>query len=122
MLRPWRESAALVVMGLWVVLVASAVLLEWTAAEPAARREVAFKWLTALACLGFGAFPIVADSPFRAIEHRPHIPFVLVGVILFMAAHALKVLAGGAPILAGAWGRVAALALLVFFACGACCA
>ena len=114
-----ERSAALVVMGLWVLLIGSAVALEWSAAEPAARREVAFKWLAALACLGFGAFPIVADSPFRDVEHRPHIPFVLVGVILFMAAHALKVLAGMAPILAGAWGQGAALALLAFFACGA---
>lgn len=114
-----ERSLALVVMGLWVLLLGSAVSLEWSAAESAARREVALKWLAALACLGFGAFPIVADSPFRAIEHRPHIPFVLVGVTLFMAAHALRVLAGRAPVLAGAGGRVATLSLLAFFACGA---
>jgi len=114
-----ERTAALLVMGLWALLVAAAVGLEWRAAEPAGRRDVAFKWLAAFACLGLGAFPIVADSPLRAIEHRPHIPFVLMGVVLFVAAHALRVVAGVAPLIAGTTGRAAGLAVAAFFALGA---
>ena len=50
------------------------------------------KWFWALLCLCFGAIFIIADSPLRVSNHRPHIVTTFVGVYMFIGAYALRIL------------------------------
>jgi hypothetical protein len=87
----WRERLSLLLMVLWGTLVISCFVAEFRAAPMDERRGVIMKWLVVVACLGFGAIFMAADSPLVAKEHRPHMVMLLSGVAITSGAYTLQV-------------------------------
>jgi hypothetical protein len=114
--EPRRFAMAMVVLVLWLGLVGAAIARE-TRRRPAAKGPLAARWLAALACMGFGAFVMVAASPVWVRELRPHLTLVLSSCAIFIAAYALLVLAERYPTLGRApvTGLAAALVLATAF-------
>ncbi len=105
----------------WIGSAVAALAIEWRS-EPSGRRSgIAWKWLAVVACLALAALYLLADSPQRIIEHRPHVTMTFVGVVVMSWAYALQVLwnrlaagpramaacAGAALVLLSAWGAQA---------------
>ena len=110
--------AGLVMAG-WGVLVMAAFVTELNRASAREKRQIMAKWLSLAVILGFAAMPIIADSPTRIIEHRPHITFVMSGVIAFSGAYSLLVLAQRFSILRSARVKFVAAFLVLMIAFGA---
>jgi hypothetical protein len=113
-----REGMAGAIMIAWFVLVLGAMARELLASSGTGKATVA-RWCAALACLGFGAMVILADSPFRTHEPRPHLTLVFTGICIFIAAHALSSLAARYSILRTNLAQGVAIVLVVMTAFGA---
>lgn len=57
------------------------------------KHEIFLKWLAIACCFGLAATLIVADSPVKIIDHRPHNLLVFSGLVIFTGAYSLEVLA-----------------------------
>ena len=114
-----KEYLALGFLFTWVVIIVSAVITEVRADPSVNKIQVTQKWLGMLVCLGFGALWMVADSPLVIIEHRPHMTLTFVGVVIFAAAYALRVLASRYSVLRGLVFRSGAVLFVIFVAVGA---
>ena len=80
-------------MVAWAALIVAAIVTEVRDSARGEKRQVLFKWLAVLVAMGFGALFLVADSPTRIIDHRPHMALTMTGVAIFAGAYSLQVLA-----------------------------
>jgi hypothetical protein len=112
-----RQAIGCLFLGTWLILVGAAFVLEWRRSPQGSKNTVAFKWLTALGCLAFGALVLIADSQGAMADHRPHIFFTLTGEALFVGAYALEMLASRFTLLStkGAHWAVGAVAVYSCF-------
>jgi hypothetical protein len=88
-----KYTLARCVLIVWALVVVGALLTEIRVCPRQEKQQTILKWLTALACLAFGAVFMVADSPLVSKEHRPHIAMTFAGVAIFAAAYSLRTLA-----------------------------
>lgn len=116
---PRKELAAILVMLLWLALILGAVLVEIKEAPPQDKREVIFKWLVLAFLFGIAAIFIVADSPTEIIDHRPHVLLTFVGLVIFTAAYALRVISTRIRFLQSDFAKVLAGAIVLYIALGA---
>lgn len=86
-----KITMAMLVMFVWFCLIIAAIIIELFQ-HPKNKKLVLWKWLSALGCLSFGAFFIVADSPLQTIDHRPHMTITFVGIYIFIGVYALQVI------------------------------
>lgn len=84
-------------MLIWASVILKAILLEIQSGPILRRKNVVYKWLTVILSLGFGALIMIADSPTATIQHRPHLTLTFVGVVIFSAAYAIKVITSRDP-------------------------
>jgi len=88
-----KETISSAILIIWMALNVAAIITEIRDPAKESKRQVIFKWLTVLVCLGFGALFLVADSPTKIIEHRPHMTLTMTGVAIFTGAYSLQILA-----------------------------
>ncbi len=86
-----RHDLSMGVFAIWLVLGLGAFATELRDRDQE-RRDVVAKWLAAFACMGFGAFVLVAASPVWVREFRAHLTLVLSACVIFIGAHSLLVL------------------------------
>ncbi len=81
------------VMLIWSLFIAAAIATELRNRTAGDRKEIVCKWLAVLAAMSFGALFMIADSPTRIVDHRPHMALTMTGVVIFSAAYSFQVLA-----------------------------
>lgn len=118
-LKGMKREIAGCFMIFWGILVSWAAIAEFRKSSAQEKRQVVFKWLAVLLCLGFGAVFLVADAPLRVTEHRPHLTITFVGVAVFCGAYSLEVLASKYPLLNGAVVKCLGVILVLASAFGA---
>lgn len=88
-----KITLAMIMMGLWLSVNGGAFFIEWSRQDRKQKKQIIIKWMLVLVCLLFCGVFILADSPVRIINHRAHVVLPFAGVVLFMAAYSLQVLA-----------------------------
>jgi len=114
-----KQNLAMTVMAAWGCLTGAALGRELFTSPPGEKREVLLKWFWVLVCLGFGALMIIADTPLKIRDHRPHFTMTFVGVCIFMGAYALQVLSSSYRIFRTAFLKGIGILLVVLTAFGA---
>jgi len=88
-----KRIIASFVLVVWLALILASIITEVLGSSADEKRQILFKWLVVLACLGFAGVFMVADSPVLIIEHRPHLTMTFVGIVIFSGAYGIQVLA-----------------------------
>jgi hypothetical protein len=91
--QPTELAISILVMVAWLAIIFSSIFIERRGSPKEAGRNVLSKWFAVLLCLGLNAVFLIADSPEKIIEHRPHILLTLSGLVVFSGGYALQVLA-----------------------------
>ncbi len=84
-----QRTMAVALMILWLGLVSGCLWSELRTADREERLAVLSKWLAVLACFCLAAFFVIADSPTKVVDHRPHILLTFSGLVCFVGAYAL---------------------------------
>ena len=113
-----RETLGTIVMGAWALLFFGG-LISQLLARGSAKKLVLTKWSMAVACVGFGAAVVLADSPFEVREARPHITTVLTGACIMTGGYAMLVLRAHTPIFRRRIWQAACIAVVLLTALGA---
>lgn len=92
-LKEMKRNVACFIMTGWGLLILFTIITELRGCPAEERRQVLLKWLAVFIYLGFGAIFLIADSPLRIEEHRPHMTLSFAGVAIFCAAYCVQVLA-----------------------------
>lgn len=111
--------AAMIVMGLWLGLAASAFFAEWNGKNKKQKRQIIIKWIFVLICLLFCGIFILADSPVRIINHRAHLLLPFTGVVIFTAAYSLQILASRFRFMRNEIIKAAGIIFIIFTVFGA---
>jgi hypothetical protein len=104
---------------LWIAFISGAIITEIWRRSAGEKWQVFFKWLTILVCLGFGAIFLIADSPQKIIEHRPHMTLTFTGVVIFSWAYSLQVLSSKYSFFKNNLVRALGIILVLMIAFGA---
>ena len=115
----FKLRMAMIVMVAWLGLIIGAIGTELSKCQRGKKRPILLKWFWVLICLGFGALFIIADSPLKIINHRPHMTITFVGVVIFVGAYALQVFSSSYRIFNTAVAKGIGTLLVVLTAFGA---
>jgi hypothetical protein len=114
-----EQQLAVAVMVAWLCLVLGALYIELRQSTREDRRDVVFKWLAVLCCFALAAVFLIADSPSRIIDHRPHVYLTFSGLVILTGAYAIRVIASKWRFLQGSAAKAIAAVFVVSLAFGA---
>jgi len=114
-----KQFVAGLVMVAWLSLIIGGIVTEISKSEREGRGQILLKWLGALACLGFGAIFMVADSPLEISDLRPHMTITFVGVCIFTGAYATQVLSSSYKAFNSGFAKSSSILFIVLTAFGA---